>query len=154
MGQGDAPGGSAELCRLIDLHGGVLVPDMLRYYGIDLRDLFDEVDPLDPGWVLTNVSALPIESRFMAELRGGQHFVGWDEGRYMLARLINGIAALNYTLILIHRDPEKAKPEPPEPYRIPDDLGKRKRPPMAGSFASMMLGHMNKTKKIKEVGDG
>jgi hypothetical protein len=86
----------------------------------------------------------------MAALRGGSHFVGWDEGRYMQARLIDAIASLQYTLILVYRDRDKPKPDPPEPYRLPDDLTRIKRNPKAGSFASVMLGHMNKTRKLKE----
>jgi hypothetical protein len=122
---------------------------MKHYYGIDLRDLFLEVDPLDPVWVLAHVSALPIECAFMAALRGGQQFVGWNQGRYMLARLIDAIASLQYTLILVYRDRDKSKPDPPDHYPLPDDLRKIKRAPAAGSFASMMLGHMNKTRKAR-----
>lgn len=85
----------------------------------------------------------------MAALRGGERFVGWDQGRYMQARLIDSIAALNYTLILIHRDPHKQMPDPPASYPLPDDLSRIKRAPRAGSFGATMLGHMNKVLKAK-----
>jgi hypothetical protein len=147
-------GGSLELARLIDKAGEDLIPDLKHYYGIDLRDLFSEDNPLSPRWVLMHVMNLPIESAFMAEIRGGKEFRGWDEGRYMLASIYNVINILKYITILANSDPKKTTPEPPEPFPTPDNLVARKKSGghKPGSFGAIALDLLGKAKKRKAAG--
>lgn len=150
MDRWGAVGGSTELARLIDGYGETLLPDLKHYYGIDLRDLFRDVDPLSPRFVLAHIKYLPIESAFVAERRGGQHFRGWSEDRYMQAAQINAQKAANWLFILANTDPKKRKPNMPEPWPLPD--GKFKKPDQPGSFGFIAKQHLAKAKKRKEGG--
>lgn len=126
MDEESTSGGSAQLAVLIDKYGEYLIPDVKQYYGIDLRDLFSEDDPMSPRWALMHITSLPVDSATVAEQRGGQQFRGWDEGRYMMATLINAIRISNYYFILANTDPEKSKPKPPDNYPLPDGNAKTK----------------------------
>lgn len=145
MAGGDSAGGSAELARLIDRYGEILIPELKHYFGMDLRDLFLEVPPWSPRYVLIHIWWLPVESAFAAEVRGGAEFRGWDESRYMIASLINAIRTLQYLFVLANRDPRKPKPAMPEPYAIPEKRVKRrwdkKAPAKPGSFAFIAQQH-------------
>lgn len=143
---GEHPGGgSLELARLIDEYGQHLVPDLNHYYRIDLRDLFSEVDPLDPKWVLIHVANLPIASAFVAAQRGGIQFRGWGQEQYTAADMVDSLSDLAYILIMAHRDPNKPAPHPPkryprpsdkpDPATLPDD---QKTSFKAGSFGDML----------------
>lgn len=153
MGGGDPTGGSLELANLIDKYGEVLLPDLKHYYGIDLRDLFSEVSPLSPSFVLAHIRYLPLESAFVAAQRGGQQFRGWDEGRYMLATLINAVRLNTYVFTLAHIDSKSKQPDPPDMYPIPDNVKARTKPaPKPGSFAFIVNSKMASIKKRKEGG--
>lgn len=118
------------------------MPELRHYFGIDLRDIFSEVAPLSPRYVLAHVRYLPLESAFVAAQRGGDRFRGWDEGRYMTATLINTIKTLIYITTLANSDPKKHhRITPPEVYPIPDRKAKKERDARPGSFA-----HIVKTK--------
>lgn len=135
MGPGDRAGGSAQLAQLIDSYGEYLIPDLQHYYGIDLRELFSEVDPLSPRWVLTHIRGLPMTSLFVAHVRGGARYIGWDEGRYMQATLIDAVRSLIWITVMANSDPKKRKPEHPEQYPVPGLTEKKKRDARPGSFA-------------------
>lgn len=138
-------GGSLELARLIDEYGQHLVPDLKEYYGIDLRDLFSEDDPLDPKWVLIHAGNLPIASSYVAAQRGGLQFRGWDQAQYDSASMIDALNDLAYILIMANRDPTKPAPKPPkryvrpndpdDPENLPDDQKTKFKP---GSFGDML----------------
>lgn len=151
MGQGNPTGGSQQLAELIDKHGEVLIPDLKHHFGIDLRDLFSEVDPLSPRWVLLHVSGLPMGSAFVAELRGGPQFRGWDEGRYLQAGVLDAIRMLQYILVMANSDPKKSKPKPPQPYPLPDSRTKTKSD-KPGSFAFIAKQRLAEIKRRKEGG--
>lgn len=73
-----------------------------------------------------------MESAFVAERRGGQHFRGWGEGRYAIVAAVNGIRALQHTYVSAHA---KSKPKAPDPYPIPDKRQQGRNKP--GSFAAI-----------------
>lgn len=152
MGEGNPPGGSLELANLLDRFGETIVPDLKHHYGIDLRDLFSEVNPISPRWALIHVHNLPMGSSTMAEVRGGEQFRGWDLDRYMAARQIDAIAALRYILILANMDPKKRKPPAPEPFPTPDKPAKKQKDERPGSFAFIAKQLLAKGKKRKEGG--
>lgn len=156
MGEGNTAGGSLELAGLIDRHGEFLAPDLKHWFDIDLRDLFSEDDPLEPSWVMMHVRCLPMSSRFMAELRGGERFIGWDEGRYMQAALIDSIRVLQYIMVLVNSDPKKKAASPPDPYPLPDQLRvkQQQQQDKPGSFAFIANAQLAKIKQIKELKKG
>ncbi|BCP36362.1 hypothetical protein MINTMi198_17320 [Mycobacterium intracellulare M.i.198] len=153
MDRGHRSGGSLELARLIDEAGEDLIPDLKQYYGIDLRDLFSEDKPLSPRWALMHVLHLPIESAFVAQLRGGPEFRGWSPDRYMAARLIDLQAIQNWMFLSANRDPDSKAPEMPEPYPLPDDIKVKKQlKDKPGSFGFMAKTLLAKAKKRKAAG--
>lgn len=135
---------------MIDKYGEFLLPDLKHHYGIDLRDLFLEVPPWSPQFVLAHINNLTYDSAFVAELRGGQRFRGWDQGRYMQANEIDAIRTQTHFFIKANIDPAKAKKlDPPEPYPIPDQLDKKKRQDSPGSFGFISKNLIAKAKKRK-----
>lgn len=139
---------------MIDEHGEILVPELRHYFGIDLRDLFLEDSPLSPDYVLIHIKYLPMESAFVAALRGGRQFRGWDEDRYQTAALINSIRALGHNFVLANSDPKKRKPQPPDPWPLPDDTTKTKPRDKPGSFAFIARDLAARAKRRKEVAGG
>ena len=137
---------------MIDKFGEILIPDLKHEYDIDLRDLFSEDRPISPRWVLTHVRALPMGSAFIAEIRGGSEFRGWDQGRYMQASLIDAIRLLQYIFILAHVDPKKSKPKPPNAYPLPDKSIRKKQADKPGSFGFIAKDLINKTKQMEGGG--
>lgn len=134
-------GGSLELARLVDEYGQHLVPDLKQYYGIDLREIFSEDNPLDPKWVLVHVSNLPLASSFVAVNRGGIEFRGWGQEQHSAADMIDALSEIAYILILAHRDPDKPAPQPPKRYPRPGDKplkDDQKTKFKEGSFGAMM----------------
>lgn len=156
MDYGDPIGGSLELARLIDEYGEFIVPDLKRYYGMDLRDLFLEEPAWTPRFVLAHINSLDFDSATMAEVRGGVQFRGWDETRYLLASISNAIRLQSYILLLANRDPKKRKPNPPTPWELPksNKAPKKKQEHKPGSFAAIALGKLAAVKKRKEGVDG
>ncbi len=108
----------------------------MQYYGVDLRQLFHDDDPLSPNYVLTLVVNLPRDSALAASRRGGPQYRGWDEDRYALVAMVNAQRAANHMFLLAHSDPKKSKPKAPEPFPIPDNQSKSSRPKQ-GSFAAI-----------------
>jgi hypothetical protein len=91
--------------------------------------------------------------RFVASLRGGDRFIGWDEGRYMQAAQIDAHRILQYIMILVNSDPKKSKPPPPEPYPLPDNV-KRSEQDKPGSFASIARQKLAEAKRRKDLKRG
>ena len=130
---GRHPGpGSRQLAQLIDDHGDHLAADLLEVYGVDVRDVARAGSAVTPRWVWVLIKGLPDNSRYVAELRGGPQFRGWDAGTYVQAATVNAIRGLQYTYVA---SKSKRKPQPPEPFPIPDaGVKKQKR----GGFADMV----------------
>lgn len=103
--------------------------------------MFSEVAPLSPRYVLEHIKHLPDTSHFAAEVRGGKHFRGWDESRYLQAATVNAIRTLQYILVAVNSDPKGPKPKPVTPYPLPDDLYKKKTD-KPGSFGFIARRHL------------
>lgn len=146
-------GGSRVLAGLIDKHGEALLCDLLRYYRIDIRDLFSETAPLSPRFVLALILWLPSDSAFFASRRGGHQYQGWDESRYALAALVNEQRATNHIMLMANRDPSKPKPKAPEPFPIPD-TDKKSKAPKPGSFAAIAASMLAAQRRKKELLNG
>lgn len=153
MGWGVAVGGSRALAELIDRHGEAILSDLLLYYRVDLRDLFDEVSPLSPRYVLALIFNLPADGAFHASRQGGPQFRGWDAGRYALVALVNAQRANNHILMMVNRDPKRAKPKPPEFFPTPDESDKPSAP-KPGSFAAIAASMLAAQRKKRELMNG
>lgn len=155
MAHGVTTGGSLALADLIDKYGEFLVPDLKRFYGIDLRDLFSEEDPIEPRWLLPHILYLPSDSAYIAERRGGQQFRGWNPSWYAQVASVNAQRALNHMYILSHIGKNAPKPKAPEPYPIPE-IHKKNEAPKPNSFAGIAASMMaaSRRKKAERSTDG
>lgn len=106
-----------------------------------------EVPKYSPRFVLAHINNLWYDSAFIAELRGGQQFRGWDAGQYQQTSLLDAVRVSNYLFLLANRDPKKSKPAPPEPSYTPDQSLKKKRADKPGSFAWIAKAHLAAQKK-------
>lgn len=149
MDREDPGGGSVRLAGLLDKYGEKLLPDLKHYFGIDLRDIFSEVDPLAPDYVLAHVDNLPLESAFVAETRGGQEYRGWSEDRYIQAALLNSMRLLIYIFTLANIDPKAKKPQQPEPYPLPGNRERKPQEPKPGSFLAVASQMIQETREKK-----
>jgi hypothetical protein len=96
---------------------------------------------------------LPMGSSFVAEVRGGQQFRGWDPDRYMTARMIDVLRVHTYLFVTSNIDRKKHKlPAPPVPYPVPDKTVKSKQPDKPGSFAFISKSMLAEAKKRKAAG--
>lgn len=149
MGGGITAGGSRALAELIDKYGGAIFPDLLERYGVDLRDLFRDESDLDPRTALSLVNHLSFDSAYIAELRGGPQFRGWNADRYLNVAQVNAQRALLHSYILTHTGKGK-KPKAPEPYPIPQEpRDKAPHKPKAGSFGGIVATMMAASRKAK-----
>lgn len=151
MDDGVASGGSRVLAELLDKYGEALVADFIREYHVDLRDLFDDENPLDPQWILWLILGLSVDSAYSAERRGGPQFRGWTPSTYAQVATANGIRGLQYSYILTHIDKKAKRPNPPEPYPIPTRETDKSKPvtPRPGSFAGMAASMMAAARRQK-----
>ena len=138
-------GGSRQLGELIDDHGEQLAADLMEIYRVDLRDVLVPGSRVSPLWVLVLVRGLPESSRFVAEVRGGPQFRGWDTSRYALAATVNAVRALQYTYITAN---SKSKPKVPESFPIPDTTI-RKRATGPNTFAAIAAAAMAKAREVE-----
>lgn len=152
MDGGDPAGGSSALAGLIDKYGEVLVPDLLHYYGVDLRDIFDEDHPLSARYILALVKYLPLESAFVAERRGGQQFRGWGPLMYAVVAAVNALRAIQHMYLLAHLAKNSPKPKAPEPYPIPDTYKQRKSRNKPGTFAHIAATKLAALRRRKAQG--
>ncbi|OBJ41340.1 hypothetical protein A5630_23060 [Mycolicibacterium mucogenicum] len=97
--------------------------------------MFSEDHPISPRYVLALIKYLPLESAYVAELRGGQRFRGWGHDRFQMVHLINQMKVLTFLFILANRDPKKSAPKPQPMYPMPEDKPETKPAPKPGSFA-------------------
>lgn len=149
-------GGSRELGQLIDKYGEHLAADLMSEYGVDLRDVLVPGSNVTPRWVFVLIKGLPIDSRFMAEVRGGQQFRGWDEGRYITAAIVDAVRALQYTYVAAHTE---RKPKALSPYPVPKKAVKpAERTYKPGSFGHTVAGMFHAAREAQQrkagVADG
>lgn len=120
MDGGDPGGGSIALARLIDKAGGAILADFQQEYGLNLIDIL-RTGSHEPATVLVLVNQLPLASRTVAALRGGEQFIGWDVDRYFLAQLIDSVNRVAYTVAAAN---SKRKPKAPKPTVRPSRVQK------------------------------
>lgn len=70
----------------------------------------------DPAVILVLINQLPLSSRTVAVLRGGDQFVGWDVDRYFMATLIDSVNRVAYVTAAAN---SKRKPKAPKPTERP-----------------------------------
>lgn len=145
MDAGHIAGGSFALAQLIDDYGSVIAADLCEVYGVDLRDLYR--DDIAPRWWINLIIQLPAGSRFYAEKRGGPHFRGWDEDRYLMAAVANAIRGLQWTYVA---SKSKRRPPPVQPLPLPDDVRRRKDGP--GTFAFLAKQKLAELKQKENPG--
>lgn len=135
-------------------HADEIVGDLKQYYNVDVRDLFREVSPLSPRYILSLVLQLPLGSAFVAAQRGGAKYRGWDHAMYAQVALINAVRTQNYMFVCANSNPKKKKPEEPVPYPTPDDPAvggrRRKGPPAPGSFAGTAMRLIARARKARK----
>lgn len=120
MDGGDPGGGSIALARLIDQAGEAIVADFQSEYSLNLVDVV-RTGSHNPATLLVLVKQLPLGSRTVAALRGGEQFVGWDVDRYFLAQLIDSVNRVAYTVAAAN---SKRKPKAPKPTVRPSRVQK------------------------------
>lgn len=108
----------------------------MHYYGVDLRDLFREEDPLEPRWVLALILGLPMESAYIAERRGGQQFRGWGPATYAAAQTVTTLRGIQHLYILSHIDKKAKKPKPPVPFPTPESTNSKQESKPRNAFAA------------------
>lgn len=88
------------MTRLVKLlnegHGEAIEGDLRIHAGVRLRDLWDPASDLTPREVWSYLLAMPDDSAYVASLRGGRQFRGWDSSRYLLANIQDLLAGANY----------------------------------------------------------
>jgi hypothetical protein len=144
-------GGSFQLAELIDAHGGELISDLLHHYGIHYSEYLGESPKYQPQEILVYVMNLPLGSNFIAEIRGGPEFRGWDQVMYMLANAVDGINSNAYITLAANSD-KKHRPKAPELVKRPEE-SKKKREAGQTQFAAMArMAH--KRSGIRKVAKG
>jgi hypothetical protein len=113
--RGDPAGGSIVLARLIDQAGEAILADLQAEYGLNLVDVLREGSQT-PSTILILIKQLPLGSRTIATLRGGDQFVGWDVDRYFVAQLIDSVNRVAYAVAASN---SKRKPKAPKPTPRP-----------------------------------
>ncbi|MGW1740037.1 hypothetical protein ACWCPQ_14635 [Nocardia sp. NPDC001965] len=145
MDGGYPAGGSAALARLIDQYGEKIVPDLMREYSVDIRDVFVEGSGVTPKWLLTLIIGLPLGSDTKAAMRGGSQFEGWDKDRYLMVGVINAVRELTNKFIQANT-PKGKTPKLLDPFPIPHETSTKKQH-KPGSFAAIALGHLNRANR-------
>lgn len=120
-----AAGGSRQLVQLIDDHGPAVLADLLRYYGVDLRDLWRDGTDLTPRYVFWLVEHLPADSATYAAMKGGAEYRPWTIETYLLAQAVNLLAGANHQRA--GKRMRRAPVQPPKPKATPERQKKRGR---------------------------
>ena len=110
----DPGGGSTGLAELIDKYGEYLVADFQSEYGLNL--IREIRAGMSPAHIIVLVRQLPLESRTIAHMRGGEDFVGWGMERYMQAHLIDAVQSVGYA---VAQSNSKKKVKAPKPFPRP-----------------------------------
>jgi hypothetical protein len=147
MDRGYAAGGSGALGELIDEHGEAVFADLVQYYGLNLAQALREGSGSSPRQILVLIRQLPPESRTVAQIRGGDAFLGWGTDRYLQAVTVDAIRELTFAFVSAN---SKKKPMQPEP--VPRPEGKKSaRPKKQNRFAQMAKMHANNIRQARGV---
>lgn len=131
MGGAHAAGGSHSLAVLIEQHGECIYADLLQYYGVNLVSALRADSGFSPRQVLALIRQLPIESRTVAGMRGGEQYRGWGPDRYLAALLVDAVTQHTYAFVAAN---SKRRPKAPEPVPRPEKTTRKK----TGMFAAMV----------------
>lgn len=146
MGGGDQPGGSAELARQLDKRGECILADLREYYGVDLSDVVKPGSGVTPSVVLTLLRQLPVGSRTIADMRGGEQFRDWNNTQYQLATVIDAVQQNTHALVTAN---SKKAPKAPDPAYRPGN--KPKTTQSGQSFAGQVGKLMQQKRDSREV---
>jgi hypothetical protein len=110
-------------------------------------DLLKEGSGYSPREIVVYLRQLPLESRTMAAIRGGEEFVGWNADRYFMSHMLD---AMNVLVVLTARanakNPKSIKF--PEPVSRPDDIREakeqKKKPNLFAVMAAQRLANMRR----------
>lgn len=123
---------------MIDDYGQALVPDLMRYAGIDLLSVVRGDGP-PPAVVLSHIAGLPVGSMFvsmrLAEKRGGdwREYVGKDDTWWALADVYDAVN----TNTRATGQWKKGKAPKIDPYPRPGDKAKKKPKTLADLHAAL-----------------
>lgn len=109
MDGGCSAGGSLALADLLDEHGDKIYPEVLRYYGVDLRGLF--LSELDAKTALCLVYALPPDSMTYAALTNDKDTAGWGITEHLLAGVIDAVQQNTFTNVQVRTKKRLTPPE-------------------------------------------
>lgn len=118
MDGGRRGGKLLSLRKALDEYGGEIASDLLRFYGIDIRDLF--TGDLSPRFCIALIEHLPIESAFKSRAlcEGGEQDFGWDRNTFIMAELLDAIHSMHTSFIRSKvKNPKSV--QVPAPYRRP-----------------------------------
>lgn len=147
MAGADAVGGSLELGRLIDQAGEELLFDFRHYLGLDLLDVLRDGSGLTPRLAIAYIRQLPVESAFVARMRGGAEFRGWNQDRYMLADLIDLSQWQIFAQVSAN---SKKKPKKPDAYERPEVRRQKKTNPNSFAMQAAMRLAAAKNRKAQD----
>lgn len=122
---------------MLNEHGGEIMADLLRFYGVDIRDLF--TGELSPRRCLALVENLPMESATHSTRisEGDRSASGWDRNAYIMADLIDAINILHTSLVRVNtNNPKKVKD--PEPYERPGQKERKRKDATSNPFANAL----------------
>jgi hypothetical protein len=122
---------------MLDDNGGEITADLMRFYGVDIRDLF--TGGMSPRFCLALVENLPIESATYSShiAEGDRGSRGWDRNTYVMADLIDAINILHTTLVRVNtNNPKKVKD--PDPYERPGAKERTRKAKTSNPFANAL----------------
>ncbi|WP_256107214.1 hypothetical protein [Streptomyces sp. ODS05-4] len=97
---------------------------MLRHYGVDLLDWHR--DRLSTRRLAVLIRHLPRDSALLSETDG--EAAEWNTGDYLLAAVVDHLAAANWMFASVHSDEDAEPPERPVPVPRPGDGDRRGTP--------------------------
>ena len=120
--------------------------DLLREYGVDLRELLSEEPTTTPTLVLALIEELPFSSRTSALLRDSPDSAGWDTSDYLTAALIDSVRDGTFANMQMN---SKKKLQPFERVPIPGVEKKPEKKPV-NNFVRMAQMALAEAQKQKE----
>lgn len=117
------------------------MPDLLRVYGVDLRELVSDEGDLSPRRALSLIEGLPHGTRSIARIQEDPELEGWDVSAFLAAALIESVRENTFATVQIQ---SKKKLKHPEPLKIPGNSSPKKKTPPANMFTAMARAQLNR----------
>ncbi|NEA37795.1 hypothetical protein [Streptomyces sp. SID11385] len=103
-------------------HAEALEADLLRHFGLDLLDWHrDERSRLSSRRLALLIRHLPRDSATVRATEG--EAAEWSVTDYLLAAVVDHLAAANWMFSLVNSDGESEQPDMPEPVPRPGQAG-------------------------------